>query len=449
MVAQKLCSQQIAAYSHNLQNFTMDPNPSQVPRTLQLASSILATVNKLENYLKDNGLPTCSFQPGASYQTSLPPNLRLSIEEALSDLDELTMLLLGPMGWMTLQLGRSFDMVSMHAMYRYKIPQQFSIDETVTTAELARRCGADESIFTRLVQHAVPKGFLAQPKQGHVAHTAFSAMLAASPAITDFVGYVCEDLQPAAAHIPNALTKWPGPPWLPNQTGHNLATGTSGTFWDTLANDPARSQRFASSMSFMQCLPGWQPTAALDVYDWGALDSEAVVVDVGGGDGTFALALAERHSSLRQIIVQDVPAVVEQARAGIPEHLRDVIEPQAHDFFEPQPVEGASVYFLRKILHDWPDELAVKILRQLIPALKPGARVLINDHFMPPPGVLSSFQDWNAMGQDLAMMALFNSKERNGPQWKELIARADPRFVLKSVTPMPPGPLALIELVWE
>lgn len=52
-------------------------------------------------------------------------------------------------------------------------------------------------------------------------------------------------------------------------------------------------------------------------------------------------------------------------------------------------------------------------------------------------------------GQDLAMMALFNSEERTREQWTDLIKRADQRFVIESVTPMPPGPLALIVVVWE
>lgn len=52
-------------------------------------------------------------------------------------------------------------------------------------------------------------------------------------------------------------------------------------------------------------------------------------------------------------------------------------------------------------------------------------------------------------GQDLAMLALFNSKERTSEQWADLVKRADQRFVIESVTHMPPGPLALIVLVWK
>lgn len=47
------------------------------------------------------------------------------------------------------------------------------------------------------------------------------------------------------------------------------------------------------------------------------------------------------------------------------------------------------------------------------------------------------------------MMALFNSKERTREQWTDLIRRADERFVIESVTRIPPGPLASIVVVWE
>lgn len=52
-------------------------------------------------------------------------------------------------------------------------------------------------------------------------------------------------------------------------------------------------------------------------------------------------------------------------------------------------------------------------------------------------------------GQDLAMMALFNSKERTREQWVELIGKADSRFSVKRVTMMSTGPLALIEVIWQ
>jgi hypothetical protein len=57
-----------------------------------------------------------------------------------------------------------------------------------------------------------------------------------------------------------------------------------------------------------------------------------------------------------------------------------------HDFFTPQVVKDADVYLYRWIFHNWGDDQSVEILRAAIPALKPGAKVLINDGCLPAPG---------------------------------------------------------------
>lgn len=43
-----------------------------------------------------------------------------------------------------------------------------------------------------------------------------------------------------------------------------------------------------------------------------------------------------------------------------------------YNFFEAQPIKGACFYYLRNIMHDWPDHnKCVEILAQLIAALGP------------------------------------------------------------------------------
>ncbi|KAK2607953.1 hypothetical protein N8I77_006592 [Diaporthe amygdali] len=292
-----------------------------------------------------------------------------------------------------------YDMVSLHALYKYKVPEIIPLDGEIPISQIAQRCNAREDSMTRLLEHAVANYVLARPRPGHVAHTALSAMLATSPPLMDWVGSACEDMWPAAPHVVTALKKWPVETVLPHQTGHNLAERTDEPFFTTMGNDTERAGRFARAMGFMQNMPGFQPAAALDAYDWGAVASasdNAVVVDVGGSRGDFAFALTEKHPSL-QVVVQDMPDTVEQGRAILSK--RDVssnVTFQAHDFFDAQPVEGADAYFLRMILHDWPDEFCLKILRNIVPALKPGARLIINDHCISSPGTTSLYQERQA-----------------------------------------------------
>jgi hypothetical protein len=68
------------------------------------------------------------------------------------------------------------------------------------------------------------------------------------------------------------------------------------------------------------------------------------------------------------------------------------LEWMAHDFFTPQTVV-ADVYLYRFILHNYPDEKAVDILKAATAALKPGARVLINDGGLPDPGEVRWFDE--------------------------------------------------------
>jgi hypothetical protein len=57
-----------------------------------------------------------------------------------------------------------------------------------------------------------------------------------------------------------------------------------------------------------------------------------------------------------------------------------------HDFFTPQAVKNADVYLYRWIFHNWDDEKSISILRNLIPALKKGVKIVVNDGCLPVPG---------------------------------------------------------------
>jgi hypothetical protein len=80
-----------------------------------------------------------------------------------------------------------------------------------------------------------------------------------------------------------------------------------------------------------------------------------------------------------RLVLQELPEVIAAAkRMGVGED--GGIELQVHDFFKPQPVRGARVYFMRSVLHDWADEQCRMILGQLKDAMEPGySKILISD----------------------------------------------------------------------
>lgn len=143
---------------------------------------------------------------------------------------------------------------------------------------------------------------------------------------------------------------------------------------------PERAKVFSTAMSWLAQLPGYSPQYLVDHFPFGSGD--ITVVDVGGGIGHIARALVEYSPSV-QCIVQDRSEVISQAQNTLPAQLEDRIRFQVHDFFQEQPVHGADVYLLRHVLHDWSNKYARKILQALIPALKPGAKVVLNDRIIP------------------------------------------------------------------
>ena len=166
-----------------------------------------------------------------------------------------------------------------------------------------------------------------------------------------------------------------------------MAHNTDLPFFQYLGANPEKSKRFAAAMQAFADGPDISPNFLVDNFSWSSL-GRGQIVDLGGSNGNVSLAIAEKHHDL-SFIVQDRAEVISTAKeAKLPSHLADRVQFMEHDFFIEQPIV-ADVYLFRYIFHNWPDSYAIKILRQLIPVLKPGARILIHDHLLPEPNTAS------------------------------------------------------------
>lgn len=74
---------------------------------------------------------------------------------------------------------------------------------------------------------------------------------------------------------------------------------------------------------------------------------------------------------------------------------------------------------MRAIFHDFLDEKALTILRNLIPVMDKDSRILIDDLVLPDEDV-----HWQAAQMDLTMMAALGAKERTREEWNSLIESA-------------------------
>jgi trans-aconitate methyltransferase len=174
-------------------------------------------------------------------------------------------------------------------------------------------------------------------------------------------------------------------------SGYALANNTSLNTFQFFSENPTRAERFAAAM-------GTTSAASLDAlsthFAWSELSPNSTVVDLGGSRGHVSTYLAQKFAHLR-FVVQDLPEVVKGAADTLPQDVQGRIEFLAHDMFANQPTQGADVYLLRYVLHDWPDKYCIDVLRKLIPSLKAGAKVVIQEHLLPEPGTMTLRQEMN------------------------------------------------------
>jgi hypothetical protein len=88
------------------------------------------------------------------------------------------------------------------------------------------------------------------------------------------------------------------------------------------------------------------------------------------------------------------------------------IEWMQHDYFTPQPVHEADVYFYRFVFHNQYDDKATETLRAAIPALKKGARILINDEILPEPGKIRWRNERAVRGLDAIVSSYCKTLEK-------------------------------------
>lgn len=81
------------------------------------------------------------------------------------------------------------------------------------------------------------------------------------------------------------------------------------------------------------------------------------------------------------------------------------------------------MYYMRNIIHDYPDEKAVIILKNLAAVLGPDSLILIDDIVLPNSGA-----HLHATQLDMTMMSCLAAMERTTDQWYALIEKAGLRI---------------------
>src|SRR5438552_8358032 len=222
-------------------------------------------------------------------------------------------------------------------------------------AELAKSSGANEDALYRALR------------------------LLASLGIFDEVSSRTFALTPAADLLrrdaPNSLRGMAG--FLPDpfhyrvygEIMHSMTTGKPAgekaigmPIFEYFEKNPEYSRVFNDAMTSMSA-----PTAnaAIEAYDFSGIGT---LVDVAGGHGEVLMSILKANPNVRGILA-DIGHVVDGAKPRIASSgLSDRMQAVACDFFKAVP-EGGDAYIMKHIIHDWDDERASIILKNIATAM--------------------------------------------------------------------------------
>ncbi|KAG6848863.1 hypothetical protein H0H93_013351 [Arthromyces matolae] len=167
-------------------------------------------------------------------------------------------------------------------------------------------------------------------------------------------------------------------------TPFNLALKTDRKLWEWYEEpgNEFRNRRFTYGMA-KAAETHFPPDMFIEGLKLKGLKDGDVVVDVGGNVGSCTLHLYKAFPNLNYV-VQDLDQPIVQAakfwNENAPEAIRSgAVKLEVNNFFTPQPVKGAAVYFLRVVIHDWSDDYAKKILKQLRDAASDSSKLVLFD----------------------------------------------------------------------
>jgi DNA-binding Lrp family transcriptional regulator len=195
-------------------------------------------------------------------------------------------------------------------------------------------------------------------------------------------------------------------------------------FFSWLSSQPDQVAIFSTAMAN---LTDGIKAGALETLD---ASEVSTLVDVGGADGTL-LAIVLSGSPNTRGILFDLPHVVAGAGKNLAERgVAERVEVVGGDFFEELP--EADGYVLSHILHDWSDEEAEQILRNVATAGGSGARLLLVEFVLP-----AGDEPHISKRIDLTMLGMLTGRERSEKDWSALLDRAGFDNVRIEATPTP------------
>jgi hypothetical protein len=270
--------------------------------------------------------------------------------------------------------------------------------------ELATEIGAQPQALYRLMRATACVGVLSEGPDGKFSETPMSAVLrkSANPSL-------------------RALAIMGGREWHSRGWSHLeycMRTGKQALdriygipIFEFFKQHPDEAQIFDETMTELSTIDG---PAVADAYTFSGIRS---IVDVGGGHGALLATILAQNPEMRGTLY-DAPHVVEGAKNGPLRHLSERCTFESGDMFYSMPA-ATDAFIMKHIIHDWPDDLCLKILKACRKNVNAGGKLLVVDNVIQPGNDFSP-----GKFLDLQMLIFPGGRERTEKEFRELLAAA-------------------------
>ena len=161
----------------------------------------------------------------------------------------------------------------------------------------------------------------------------------------------------------------------------------------------------------------------IELYDF---SNTKIILDVGGGIGSLLKKILTQNPQIEKGILFELSSVIENAKkSNVIKSIRQKIEYISGNFFEEIPVKADTIVMSR-ILHDWSDKDALKILKNVHHALEQDGQLLIFEMLIPedPEYDIGASLNFN-------LLVNIGGKERTYQEFEKIINGAG--FRIKSI----------------
>jgi hypothetical protein len=274
-------------------------------------------------------------------------------------------------------------------------------DGALTAAALAQRVQVDPDALFRLLRALASAGVFAHLDDG-------------SFALNEPARYLCRDHERSLRALAVLAGQQHYPTWqhLPYSVRHGKVAFNDlhgMNVWQYRAQNAAAGRAFDAAMG-TQVGAGAQ--AIVDACDFSRFSR---VVDVGGGQGALLAAILRAHPAVLGVLFEQahiLPGARDYlAQAGV----LDRCELVAGDFLQAVTAAGDGV-ILQRIIHDWDDRQARRILSVCRRAMQAGQTLLLIERLLP-----ASDPPLEMALTDLTMLVMNGGRERTEAELRALL----------------------------